>query len=94
MYFFKFYDHILKFYVFVGSIPIIWSREDRKKTIIAMGTIISDPEYKERATVTVNEKGSTLTIGIANTEDAGQYKCSVAVQNTPEVKHTVKIRGD
>jgi len=76
-----------------GAIPIIWSKEDGKKTIIAMGTIISDPEYKERATVTVNEKGSTLTIGIANTEDAGQYKCSVAVQNPPEVKHTVKIRA-
>ena len=58
-----------------------------------MGTMIPNPEYKERATVAVDDKGSTLTIGIANVEDAGQYKCSVAVKNPPEVKHTVKIRG-
>jgi len=75
------------------AIQIIWSKEDGKKTIIAMGTMITNPAYKERATVAVDDKGSTLTIGIANVEDAGQYKCSVAVKNPPEVKHTVKIRA-
>jgi len=77
-----------------GEISIIWSKEDSAKTIIAMGTMVLDQEYKDRASVEVNEKGSTLTIGIAKEEDAGQYKCSVAVKNNPpEVKHTVRIRA-
>ena len=78
----------------LGEISIIWSKEDAAQTIIAMGTMVLDQEYKDRATVTVDGKGSTLTIGIAKSEDAGQYKCSVAVENNPpEVKHTVRIRG-
>ena len=78
----------------LGEISIIWSKEDSAKTIIAMGTMVLDQEYKDRASVEVDEKGSTLTIGIAKEEDAGQYKCSVAVKNNPpEVKHTVRIRG-
>ena len=78
-----------------GEISIIWSKEDAAKTIIAMGTMVLDQEYKDRATVKVDEKGSTLTIGIAKAQDAGQYKCSVAVEkNPPEVKHTVAIRGE
>jgi len=78
-----------------GAISIIWSKEDSAKTIIAMGTMVLDQEYKDRASVEVNDKGSTLTIGIAKEEDAGQYKCSVAVEgkNPPEVKHTVRIRA-
>jgi len=77
-----------------GEISIIWSKEDAAQTIIAMGTMVLDQEYKDRATVTVDDKGSTLTIGIAKSEDAGQYKCSVAVENNPpEVKHTVRIRA-
>jgi len=77
-----------------GEISIIWSKEDAKKTIIAMGTLVLDQEYKKRATVMVDDKGSTLTIGIAKSEDAGQYKCSVAVKgNRPEIKHTVRIRA-
>ena len=77
-----------------GEISIIWSKEDEKKTIIAMGTRVLDQEYRDRATVMVDDKGSTLTIGIAKSEDAGQYKCSVAVKkNPPEIKHTVRIRG-
>ena len=78
----------------LGEISIIWSKEDAAQTIIAMGTMVLDQEYKDRATVTVDGKGSTLTIGIAKSEDAGQYKCSVAVEkNPPEIKHTVRIRG-
>jgi len=78
-----------------GEISIIWSKEDAAKTIIAMGTMVLAQEYKDRASVQVNDKGSTLTIGIAKEEDAGQYKCSVAVEekNPPEVKHTVRIRA-
>jgi len=78
-----------------SDIQIIWSREDtKKKTQIAIGDMIIAQEYKDRATVNVNEKGSTLQIGLARSEDAGQYKCSVALRkNPPEVKHTVKIRA-
>jgi len=76
-----------------GEIPIIWKKEDEKKTIIAMGSRIIEPEYQERATVMVDENGSTLTIGIAKFEDAGQYKCSVSVPNPPEIKHTVRIQA-
>jgi len=77
-----------------GEISIIWSKEDEKKTIIAMGTMVLDQQYRDRATVMVDDKGSTLTIGIAKSEDAGQYKCSVAVEkNPPEIKHTVRIRA-
>ena len=60
-----------------------------------MGTLVIAPEYKDRATVVMTEAGSTLTIGIAKAEDAGLYKCSVAVRgDQPELKHQVRIRGD
>ena len=52
------------------------------------------PEYVNRATVNVDNTGSTLHIGIAKSEDAGKYKCSVAVQgDQPTLKHEVRIRG-
>ena len=61
-----------------------------------MGTMVLDQEYKDRATVKVDEKGSTLTIGIAKAQDAGQYKCSVAVEekSPPEITHIVRIIGN
>ena len=60
-----------------------------------MGTLVIAPEYKDRATVLMDEQGSTLTIGIAKAEDRGLYKCSVAVRGErPEIKHQVRIRGD
>ena len=59
-----------------------------------MGSRVIAPEYKDRATVMMDEHGSTLTIGIAKAEDRGLYKCSVAVRgDQPEVKHQVRIRG-
>ena len=59
-----------------------------------MGTLVVAPEYKDRATVVMDEHGSTLTIGIAKAEDRGLYKCSVAVRgDRPEIKHQVRIRG-
>ena len=73
---------------------MIWNKEDAKKTNVAMGTMVLDQHYQDRTTVMVDDKGSTLTIGIAKSEDAGQYKCSVAVEkNPPEIKHTVRVRG-
>ena len=68
---------------------------DESGTQIAIGSTVIAPEYKNRATVSVDERGSTLQIGIAQSEDAGQYKCSVAVRGSdiPELQHDVRIRG-
>jgi len=77
-----------------AGVQIMWQKLDSKKTIIAVGEMVIDPQLNGRAFVTVTEKGSTLAIGAAKTEDAGQYKCEVAVQqNPPELKHTVDIRA-
>ena len=81
--------------LFPDGIQIIWSKMDESGTQIAIGSTVIAPEYKDRATVSVDERGSTLQIGIAQSEDAGQYKCSVAVRGTniPELQHDVRIRG-
>ena len=77
------------------GVQIIWSKMDSMSTTIAIGTIVVDPEYRDRATVSVDERGSTLQIGIAQSEDAGKYKCSVAVRgDQPELRHDVRIRGE
>lgn len=77
-----------------GSVQIIWSKEDAKSTQIAIGTTVVAREYMDRASVTVDEQGSTLYIGIAKSEDAGKYKCSVAVRgDQPEQSHEVRIRA-
>ena len=76
---------------------IIWSRVDtdsHSTQTIVVGELIVAPEYMERASVTVDGKGSTLHIGIAKSEDAGKYKCSVAVRGEqPALSHEVRIRG-
>ena len=73
---------------------IIWSKVDSHSTQIAIGKVIVAPEYMERASVTVDGKGSTLHIGIAKSEDAGKYKCSVAVRGEqPALTHEVRIRA-
>ena len=78
-----------------GSVQIIWSKEDAKSTQIAIGTTVVAREYMDRASVTVDESGSTLYIGIAKSEDAGKYKCSIAVRGEkPEQSHEVRIRGE
>ena len=84
----------LSFRIFADGIQILWTKDDSAATIIAMGSRVIAPEYKDRATVMMDEQGSTLTIGIAKAEDRGLYKCSVAVRgDQPEVKHQVRIRG-
>ena len=51
--------------------------------------------YEKRAQVTVNDKGSTLTIAVAGENDAGMYKCSLRIQDlSKEVVHKVIIRGE
>ena len=76
---------------------IIWSKVDtdsHSTQTIVVGELIMAPEYMERASVTVDGKGSTLHIGIAKSEDAGKYKCSVAVRGEqPALSHEVRIRG-
>ena len=83
------------FIILSGDIPIIWTKEDEAKTIIAMGEMVLAAGYRDRATVSVDNRGSVLSIGIAKSEDAGQYRCEVAVQGSdrPQLKHTVRIRG-
>ena len=68
---------------------------DQDRVIIVMGDRIIAPAYSKRANVTVSEKGSTLVIESAKEEDAGEYKCEVAIDgdNTPEIVHTVSILG-
>ena len=76
------------------GVQIIWSKVDSLSTTIAIGTRVVSPEYMDRTTVSVNERGSTLQIGIAQSEDAGKYKCSVAVRGEqPQLGHDVRIRG-
>ena len=58
-------------------------------TMVITVIIMIFTQLNGRAFVTVTEKGSTLAIGAAKTEDAGQYKCEVAMRNPPELKHTV-----
>ena len=66
---------------------------DSHSTQIAIGKVIVAPEYMDRASVTVDGKGSTLHIGIAKSEDAGKYKCSVAVRGEqPALSHEVRFR--
>ena len=76
---------------------IIWSKVDTDShsiQTIVVGELIVAPEYMERASVTVAGQGSTLHIGIAKSEDAGKYKCSVAVRGEqPALSHEVRIRG-
>ena len=75
------------------GVQIIWTKLDSRSTQIAIGKMLVAPEYMERANVTVDDKGSTLEIGIAKSEDAGKYKCSVAVKGEqPELKHDVRIK--
>ena len=77
-----------------GGVQIMWHKLDKGKTILAIGDRVIERQLSGRATVSVTSRGSTLTIGAAKTEDAGQYKCEVAVQNNPpELKHTVSIRA-
>ena len=63
--------------------------------IIAMGDRILAPAYAKRANVTETETGSTLVISNAKAEDAGEYKCSVALDgdSPPEIFHIDSILG-
>lgn len=74
---------------------LFWSRLDSSKTIIATGERVLG-EWRGRARVTVTEQGSSLVITLAREQDAGKYKCRVALDtdNSREVVHTVIITGE
>jgi len=76
-----------------GVLQILWTRVSVDRVIIAMGERIIAPAYAKRANVSVSEEGSTLVIVSAEEEDAGEYKCEVAIDgdNRPELVHTVTI---
>ena len=73
---------------------VLWNKLDQRNTFIASGDRIMQG-YEKRAQVTVNDKGSTLTIAVAGENDAGMYKCSLRIQDlSKEVVHKVIIRGE
>ena len=82
-------------FVISEALQILWTRVAQDHIIIAMGDRILAPAYTIRANVTVTESGSTLVISSAKEEDAGEYKCSVALDgdSRPEIVHTVSILG-
>jgi len=75
------------------GIKIVWRKTDGLSTTIANGTMVS-PEYKDRATVFVDEGGSTLQIEKAEAKDAGQYTCSSGGRgDRPLVTHRVTVEN-
>jgi len=80
-----------------NQMPVMWTRPDRQvSSMLAVGGNIQIQEYKTRANVETTDKGSILNIGVAKVEDAGQYKCTLGVQDgansKASVTHTVSIR--
>jgi len=76
-----------------GDINVIWKRPDTKKnSILAIGASIHDQDYTSRANVEINEKGSVLSIGAAEMDDAGEYQCGLGVPGQGSLKHFVSIR--
>ena len=55
-----------------AGVQIIWSKVDSHSTQIAIGTVVVAPEYMDRATVTEDQRGSTLHIGIAKVNKVNQ----------------------
>ena len=93
------HGHLIRLPCVVDKLPealqILWTRVGADHIIIAMGDRILAPAYTKRANVTVSESGSTLVISSAEDGDAGEYKCSVALDgdSPPEIVHTVSILG-
>ena len=61
--------------------------------VVSSNVMVKD----ERVSVELNhkgdQKGSTLIIGLANDDDAGQYVCQLGSNDRKELKHTVYVRG-
>lgn len=56
--------------------------------------ITNDKRFTVAVTHHGSNPGSTLTIGLAKDEDAGQYICQLGSQDEGKIKHTVTIRGN
>ena len=69
---------------------ISWLKGD---SIIALGAVKAIQD--ERYDVQITEYSSTLIITLVNSNDAGEYICSVAVEDKPLTKaFTIEIKGD
>ncbi len=47
-----------------------------------------------RMHVEITDRGSKLTINLAEETDAGQYICQMGATSTRAIKHTVRVRGE
>ena len=58
-----------------------------------MGKKIIASDWEEKADVVVNEKGSILTLRNIDANNAGDYKCEVAIEkeDRPTVYHKISI---
>ena len=54
---------------------ISWRKLDRKNTLISEGGEILNQDYDKKATVTVDNTGSTLLLAPVEHVDAGMYQC-------------------
>jgi len=74
---------------------LMWTRQNAAGTIISAGKTVMASEYKDRATVEMGKKGSTLTLILAEEEDAGVYQCRINLGKTKAtVDHRVHIGSE
>ena len=80
----------------------MWKKVDESNSgnppqFLAIGESIMNKD-KKRFSVEISKvgsnKGSTLVIGLADEDDAGQYVCELGSTDKRELKHTVKVRGE
>jgi len=74
---------------------LMWTRQNAAGTIISAGKTVMASEYKGRATVAMGKEGSTLTLILAEEEDAGVYQCRINLGKTEAtVEHKVHIGSE
>ena len=74
------------------DISLIWQKITDGYTVIAINSLIVSHRYKQRTSVSINEEGSELTIGLADESDAGIYECRFAIPaNSPSIKFEVQV---
>ena len=82
---------------FAATFVLIWQKLDANGEAKYIAFDDKTTGDDKRITVEISRSGqnsgSTLVIGLADGEDAGQYICSMGASGEQEVKHTVMIRG-
>jgi len=74
---------------------LMWTRKNAAGTIISAGKTVMASEYKGRATVQMGKEGSTLTLILAEEEDAGVYQCRINLgKNEVTLEHEVHIGSE